>query len=204
MKRQPKIFSAATFLEMALEMDARIDYSQKVHPEKWMDWPSMMVRYHQLNVLLQIFTPETFKKDDFGYSLEAMLKGKFLENRKTENYKEVFAKMDKLITAQKFFPEQHLGWETYDLVNNFEECVKFKQELNRVLDFNDGIMELSYEYYYSVLETRAVLNKVSTKRLDQFLATCIDPLGRKFTQSSLIKNYSYPKEDPYEMEIDNF
>ena len=41
-------------------------------------------------------------------------------------------------------------------------------------------------------------------KLDKFLSTVIDPDNRIFSRDQLIKDYNYPKEDVYDMELENF
>ena len=133
-----------------------------------------------------------------------MLNGDFIKIREERIYKNLFLRMDKVITKSLDFLDKYKEWELHDLCFNYRDLVEYKIKLNMLLNFNAGIMEISYPYCYSAIISGDISENIKYNKLDKFLSTVIDPENRIFSRDQLIKDYNYPKEDVYDMELENF
>ncbi|MCZ2129670.1 MAG: hypothetical protein LC109_05320, partial [Bacteroidia bacterium] len=77
-------------------------------------------------------------------------------------------------------------------------------KLNEILNFNDGIMEISYPYLYSYTLTNSISRKIIFKEIDLFLSLVIDPDNRNFSKEILVKANGYPDENVYHIDLDNW
>ena len=112
--------------------------------------------------------------------------------------------MDKVITKSFDFLDKYKEWELQDLCFNYRDLVEYKIKLNMLLNFNAGIMEISYPFSFSPIISSDISENIKYDKLDKFLSTVIDPENRIFSRDQLIKDYNYPKEDVYDMELENF
>jgi hypothetical protein len=153
---------------------------------------------------LKLFVPEIYNKKDLKFSIESLLDGKFIRLRKETMYSSLFRKMDKIILKSKHFTEQQNEWRNDELEFNYRNLIDYKIKINKVLNFNNGIMEISYPYLYSYEMTNSISHKIKTENLDAFLSLVIDPANECFAKEKLIQEYDYPKEDVYEVDFENW
>ncbi|QQS28712.1 MAG: hypothetical protein IPM47_17980 [Sphingobacteriales bacterium] len=59
-------------------------------------------------------------------------------------------------------------------------------------------------YFYAVIMTDEISEKINTNAIDNFLSLTIDPLGRAIPKSKLVKDYNYPKEDVYDLDFEDW
>jgi hypothetical protein len=63
---------------------------------------------------------------------------------------------------------------------------------------------MSYPYSFSVIISEDISKSIKYNKMDDFLSSVIDPKKRIFYRDQLIKDHNYPREDVYDMELDNF
>ncbi|MBA2500092.1 MAG: hypothetical protein H0V30_10230 [Chitinophagaceae bacterium] len=172
--------------------------------EKQKDNPSRLIRIKQLDILINIFLPNINDDLPIKSKIENLIKGEFILTNNIENYKKLFLTMDETIDKSKYSFRKMNDWTLDDLQSNYENLIKFKKLTMNLLEFNDGIMEISYPYLFSVILTENIATKISLKSIDNLLATVIDPQKRTLTKAFLVKNYEYPLEDVYDIDLDNW
>ena len=205
MKRDPKKISGLTLIDKILEFISMTPNSVDWNFEKLNNFPSKLIRLKQINVLLNIFIPENIYLDDLKTNIENVVNGTFIKSRNIKLYETVFKQMDnEIITKLEYRPEKIREWSNYDLLRNYSEIIRYKQILNELLDFNNGILEISYPYFYSVIMTTDTSKKLNSKNIDNFLNLVIDPSNRIFSKTKLTKEYNYPKKDVYDIDFEDF
>ncbi len=72
------------------------------------------------------------------------------------------------------------------------------------LGHNRGIMEISYPFFFSYIVTKSISDsmRMKVKELEVILCLFIDPFQRRFTMGELVKNFDYPEEDLFEIDLD--
>lgn len=191
-----------TLIDKALEFESMTPVKSEWSLDIQKDNPSRFIRLQQLNVLLKLFTPDSFDTTDIALGLDNLFRGQFILHRDNSKYYNLYALMDKEIISSKHNPPKAYGWTLDHLIYNFTDVVNFKRNVNEVKSHNNGILEISYPYYYSVILTDKISNKIDTKNIDKFLSLVIDPLGRRFSKDDLIRDYNYPTEDVYDIDLD--
>jgi hypothetical protein len=194
--------TALTILDKALEFESMTPEKSEWTLEKLKDNPPRLIRLQQLNVLLRLFLPESFNEYEIVSGLDSLLQGQFILLREFSKYDSLFETMDSIITSSKHYPNKPNEWTLDELRHNYTDIIKFKKAINKVLNHNSGIMEISYPYLYSVTLIDQLLKKLDTKNIDEFLSLVIDPLGRTFDKAKLIQEYNYPTEDIYDIDLD--
>lgn len=204
MKHDPTEITGITLIEKLLEFTSMTTDSSSWTFEKLKDNESRLVRLRQIDCLLKIFVPEIYKSTDLKYSIENVLNGNFIRLRKDKEYSNLFVKMDNLILKSKYPVQKQEEWTVYELEYNFKNLVNYKIKLNEILNFNDGIMEISYPYLYSYTLTNSISRKIIFKEIDLFLSLVIDPDNRNFSKEILVKANGYPDENVYHIDLDNW
>ena len=204
MKHDPTEITGITLIEKLLEFTSMTTDSSSWTFEKLKDNESRLVRLRQIDCLLKIFVPEIYKSTDLKYSIENVLNSNFIRLRKDKEYSNLFVKMDNLILKSKYPVQKQEEWTVYELEYNFKNLVNYKIKLNEILNFNDGIMEISYPYLYSYTLTNSISRKIIFKEIDLFLSLVIDPDNRNFSKEILVKANGYPDENVYHIDLDNW
>ncbi len=204
MPRDPIEITGITLIEKVLEFVAMIpDSSNWVFNQMKLN-SSYEIRYRQIDVLLNYFTPEIYNKQDLKISIKHFLQGDFIELRPLSVYKDILAEMDNTIQTGKITMPQQRPWLIGDITSNYCDLINFRKKLNRLLMQNNGIMEISYPYLFSVEITDQIIRNIDTKIMDKFLGLVIDPSGQMVTKERLVNDYNYPTEDVYEIDADNW
>ena len=183
----PTHITALTLLDKALEFESMTSDRSEWDLEELKDDPPRYVRLQQLMVLLKLFTPETFNEQNIASSIDSLLNGDFIDRRDMMKYAELFKTMDEVITSAKHFHKQQNEWRSSHLQDNFTDLIAFKRKVNKVLEHNQGIMEASYPYYYSIILTSEISEELSFKKMDEFLSLVIDPQKKCYEKDTLIK-----------------
>jgi hypothetical protein len=202
LRTDPLQITAITLLDKALEFESMTSDRTEWKLEKLKDNPPRFVRLQQLIVLLKLFTPETFNNKNIGLSIDSLFNGDFILQRDIIKYAALCKTMDEVIISVKYFPKKQTEWETRHLQHNFTNAIDFKRKINKVLGHNDGIMEISYPYFYSIILTSEIAGKLNTQENDKFLSLVIDPLKNCYEKDWLIRELDYPKDDVYDIDLD--
>ena len=65
-------------------------------------------------------------------------------------------------------------------------------------------MEISYPYYFPYLVTNSISDSMGPKlrKLRSIITLLIDPFKQRFTEAKLVKEFDFPKEDLFEIDLD--
>jgi len=173
--------------------------------EKQKDNLPRLIRLQQIEVLVIVFIPELSGLKDIKTKIENIINGEFIERRPISYYNELLLDMEKTIKKAEPSWKKKNGWESSDLRHNFIDLLNFKILMNKLLQYNSGIMEISYPYLYSYVGTKDVIKKIGkigSNKFDPFLSLVIDPQSSIYTIDELVKEHNYPNEDLSEIDID--
>ena len=204
MRSEPIEITGITLLNKILEFKSNISDTKKWTLTDLQGDETNLVRFNQIQCLTKLFVHDVYTPNDLTTSIDSILNGDFINIREERIYKNLFLRMDKVITKSIDFLDKYKEWELHDLCFNYRDLVEYKIKLNMLLNFNIGIMEISYPYCYSAIISGDISENIKYNKLDKFLSTVIDPENRIFSRDQLIKDYNYPKEDGYDMELENF
>jgi len=189
-------------VEKAIEFKAMTPDPSQWSFEKQKNNEPRLVRLQQLKSLLKLFLPEIYKSTDLRGNIESIFNGNFILQRDVEIYDKLFIEMGKLIGSSKYKNFESREWEREHLRYNYQDLLRYKTTIRKLIEFNSGIMENSYPYLYSLIVSNNTSEKIDTKNLDEFLWTAIDPNKRTYHKEQLIKNYNYPDRDLFDIDID--
>jgi hypothetical protein len=204
MRSEPIEITGITLLNKILEFRSNTSDETKWTLSDLQEDRIKLVRFKQIQCLIELFVPEVYQPNDLSLPIEKLLNGDFIRMRQEKLYKKLFLKMDKVITSASDFFKKYKEWEVTELAFNYRELVEYKIKLNMVLNFNSGILEMSYPYSFSVIISEDISKSIKYNKMDDFLSSVIDPKKRIFYRDQLIKDHNYPREDVYDMELDNF
>jgi hypothetical protein len=204
LKTDPFEISGLTLLEKALEFGSmkNVEADWILNNQNYST--SRFVRLQQINILLSVFTPETFDPTNITSGYDSLLNGDFILKRDIKVYKNLIKSMDNVITTSNYYPNKMQEWSLFDLQSNYCHVVMFKNSLNNVLDHNSGMMEIGYQYFFPVIITKNIIEQIDTKEIDNFLSLVIDPKGKTISKNKIIASHNYPKEDVYDIDLDNW
>lgn len=202
LKTDPIQITAITLLDKALEFESMTSDRTAWKHEKLKDDQPRFVRLQQIIVLLKLFTPETFNDQNIASSVDNLFNGDFIYQRDITIYADLFKTMDEEITSAKHFLNQQNEWDESLLQHNFSDLIDFKRKVNEVLEHNDGIMEASYPYLYSIMLTSEISKKLNIKKMDKFLSLVIDPHKNCYEKDRLIREFNYPEDDVYDLDLE--
>lgn len=204
MKLDLKEITGLTLIDKIIEFVSMTSDPSSWTFEKQNTNPPRLIRLKQLNVLLKLFLSESFNSKDLRSNIQSVISGDFILYRDIKLYDKLFLTMDEFISRANDHPGKRKEWTSYDLKFNYKQLIKYKINLNKLLEFNSGIMEISYPYFYSVILTNEISHEVKFKNLDKFLASVIDPADKNFSKDQLIKDNNYPDVDVYDVDLDNW
>lgn len=170
--------------------------------EKLKNNPPRLIRFKQIEVLLQIFAPEIYNQNDIKLSIESTINGQFLLHRPEHIYTELFDEMETTIRRYKPKLKKSEPWQNRLLQDNFDHLMRYMIELNRISNYNSGVLVLSYPHFYAYLLSEETSTNIDTQKITSFLGTAIDPQQRLFNSSTLIKDFNYPSEDLTEIDLE--
>ena len=202
MKKDATIITAHVLLNKVFEFTSMTTDESEWSLELQKDNPPRLIRLQQIEILLNIYLRELKNNSTLNDKINYLLKGSFIQQRNIKNYQDCFAEMDNLIGQSGYKAPKEKEWNWYDLQENYLEVISYKKQLYQLLNINDGIMEMSYHHSYSVLLTDTINATINTKPIDEFLALVIDPKKSAFSKNELIRQFDYPVEDVYEVDID--
>ena len=202
MKTDRNEITALSLIEKVFKFISMTPSPQDWNIDALRDNKPRLIRLKEINILLKLYLPEIYKKDDVKGSIENMLNGEFIYARQVQNYSEVFLKMDYLIAGSMDRNQKAHQWELEELQCNYERLIDFKKMLFNLKEFNSGIVEISYPYFYSVLVSKNIFEKMDCDLLDDFLESVIAPEKKVYKKDKLILLHKYPYEDLDDIDMD--
>jgi hypothetical protein len=161
------------------------------------------IRMQQIRRLFWAFIPE-LKSKEIRDDLENFYSGEFIVTRKIEDYQKLINAMDNTILKGDcgFASKERIS--LYDMQFNYGSLLNYYIKLNKLISHNDGIMEISYPFYFSYIVTKNISKSLSSKarKIKSILALFIDPFNQKFTMEELIKDFDYPEENLLDIDLD--
>lgn len=205
MKNEPAEITGITLIDKVLEFTSMAPDPSSWTFEEQQPNASRFLRLLQIECLLNLFFPGFYKPQELQYGIESILYGGFIRGRKSEDYKNLFHKMDKVILKSKYDFKKEREWTVHELVFNYNTLLDYKRVLKRLLTFNHGTAEISYHYLYAYIKANSITDKINFKGIDEFLSNVIDPAKRTFSTATLMKEYNYPSDyDVYHIDDDNW
>jgi hypothetical protein len=202
MKKDATIITAHVLLNKVFEFTAMTPDESEWSLELQKDNPPRLIRLQQIEALLNIYLRELKNNITLKDKINYLLKGSFIQQRNIMSYQDCVTEMDNLIVQSGYKAPKVKDWDLYHLQENYLEVISYKKQLYQLLNTNDGVMEMSYHHSYSVLLKDTINATINTKPIDEFLALVIDPKKSAFRKNELIRQFDYPVEDVYEVDID--
>lgn len=190
-------------------LDTVIEFTQMTpEPEDWsfkrqkFNDPRF-IRLQRILSLLWAFIPEIKIKDE-RQAIEDFYSGNFVLSRQIQDYQKLINIMDNTILKVDSAYASKVQISLDELQFNYGNLLSYYIKLNKLINHNDGIMEISYPFYFSYLVTKNISESLKSKarKLESILALFIDPFNQKFTMEELINNFDYPEEDLFDIDLD--
>lgn len=173
-----------------------------------------LIRLKQINSLISAFIFES-KKDNFAnkikelfspqkVELQNILNGDFLEKRNFNEYSEFVLLVNKDTQVSNFISKEI---DFTDLKNVFLLFISYKKKLRQLLEFNSGWLSVSrITSFYSIQMTNSISSNLIGKYtdLDDALEMLINPKNLSFTETELISNFNFPKENLEDIDSENW
>lgn len=175
-----------------------------------------LLRLKQINSLISAFfqanTPTSFMErakklfsDDKKETIHTILSGEFLKTQNIVDFSELIELIKTTVKSHEKSEERdvHIG----HLVMPFQQLIKYKKELRRLLTFNSGWLEAgSITSRFSIYLTNSISSNLTGKysELDRALELFINPRNLSFTEHELIAKFSFPTDNLSEIDMDNW
>lgn len=94
--------------------------------------------------------------------------------------------------------------EIHHVQTIWEQLMQFRVEVERVIQYNSGVLMASDWYHCTLNATEAVCLSLweRTREIDDILAMLVDPQGRVFSREELIRHHAFPDVDLLETDCD--
>lgn len=196
-------YTALDLLNTVIEFTNMTPDSKEWNFECQKDNTPRFVRLEQIMAMMWAFVPELSAAKDIGRSIEDFCSGDFIARRPIEHYASLLDEIQTTIANSHFGADKNGKISVYDLPHNYYNLLNYYVKLKKLINFNSGMMEISYPYYFSYIVTGSVSNSISSNAeiLSRLLVKFIDPLGQSFTKDELIERYYYPDEDLLDLDL---
>ena len=171
-----------------------------------------LIRLKQIDSLISAFIPE-IKNTNLTEKLTGLISskktkltkvvsGEFIENRSLDAYI-VFTNLIKQEAESSTLNKIDIT----DIKNTFILLMSYKKNLRQLINFNNDWLEVSR---ITSLFSIKLTNKISSNllgqydELDEVLELIINPKNLSFSETELISNYNFPKDDLDEIDLDNW
>lgn len=197
-------YTAVDLLEKVIEFTNMTPDPKDWSFEVQMKNDPRFVRLQQILSLSWAFIPESVYSKGIREIIEKIYSGEYIHSRQIENYRKLYEYMDKTILKSNFEIAPKRKMDLHDLQNNYRDLLNYYLKLNRLVNHNKGIMEISYPYYFPYLVTESISKSIipKSRKISATLSIFIDPIKRKFTEAELIQNFDFPTEDLFEIDMD--
>jgi hypothetical protein len=177
-----------------------------------------LIRLKQINSLINAFfqtrTPTNFiekaKKifsTDKSETIHTILSGDFLKEKSISDFSELVKYMETTVKAHEKFEDEKREITVGHLIMPFQQLVKYKKEVRRLLTFNSGWLEASsMTSRFSIYLTNSISSNLTGKysELDKALELFINPKQLSFTEDQLIAKFNFPTDNLKEIDMDNW
>jgi hypothetical protein len=162
------------------------------------------VRLKQIQALMNVFIPELMYSKGIRESIEDFYSGDFVRSRQIEDYRKLLGIIGKTIDKSDFRTDRKQKIDISDLRDNYLNLLSYYLKLNSLINHNNGIMEISYPYFFPYILTNSISDTLSSKarKLEPILALFIDPFKRRYTENEMIKQFDYPVVDLIDLDLD--
>jgi hypothetical protein len=162
--------------------------------------PPRLVRLRRLRALAKAF--------DVQPGFEALWSAKFVQQRPFEHYQPFVQRV--MRESETLFPEalrsMHRPMETWDIEHVYERLFQFlMRHAYPMLAFNDGVMEASGVYLYTVRRVNHSLAGLPEliRPIEELAGLVIDPASRSFSPEELMA-HGWPDVDLFELDLDYY
>lgn len=197
-------YTAIDLLDKIIEITRITNYSKEWSLEMQMKNKPRFVRLQQIHSLMWAFIEDLYITEDIQGGIESIYSGEFFLLKPIEDYKNLLDLIYKTIAKSDFIGVKERELNIYDLQENYCNLLSFYLQLNKLVNHNKGIMEISYPYLFPYLVTKDISQSIDSeaKKIRAILASCIDPYNNKYTELELISKFDYPTDDLFEIDID--
>jgi hypothetical protein len=199
---QNEQINGTSLIEKILDFISLVPDHNDWNIEKLKNNPPRFIRLIQIKAILQIYVPEVYIENDIKLSIENTINGQFLLHRPEHIYTELFDEMETTIKRYKPNLKKSEPWLNRLLQDNFDQLMQYMIELNRISNYNSGVIVLSYPHFYAYLLSQQISANIDTQMITSFLGTAIDPQKRVFNSNTLIKDFNYPPEDLSKIDLE--
>ena len=176
------------------------------------------IRLKQINALINAFFPENTatnliertKKlfsDSKNDTIHTILSGDYLNKQNINDFSELVDLIKSTVRTKENFESEEREIHIGHLIMPYQQLIKYKKELRRLLTFNSGWLEASsMTSRFSIYLTNSISNNLTDKYsdLDKALELFINPKNLSFTEAELIAKHHFPTDDLHEIDVDNW
>ena len=197
-------YTAVDLLKKVIEFTNMTPNPEEWTFEKQVDNDPRFVRLQQIQALIWAFIPELLCSKGIRENIESFYSGEFIQTRQIEDYGRLLDNMDKTISKSSFYDAPKEKIDLNDLQDNYRDLLNYYLKLNNLLSHNKGMMEISYPYFFPYLVTNSISDSMGPKlrKLRSIITLLIDPFKQRFTEAKLVKEFDFPKEDLFEIDLD--
>jgi len=197
-------YSAVDLLEKVIEFTNMTPDPNDWSFEVQMKNDPRFIRLQQILSLMLAFVPELYFLKEIRESIENFYTGEFIANKSIKEYSNLLDEINKTIAKSEFKGAREGKINVYDLQDNYRNFLNYYLKLNKLVNHNKGMMEISYPYFFPYILTKEISQSIDSeaKKIKAILASYIDPKNRIFTEDELIKEFDYPTDDLFEIDLD--
>ncbi len=132
--------------------------------------------------------------------IESFLSGDFILNREFIEYPNVKSLIENEV------PLRFDKFNAYNVQSFYRHLMNYRMTIEETLQYNSSIMEASGLGVRASIRLTSELNKellIKLEKIEIFLFEIINPENLNFDQDILINKFNFPKEDLFEIDIDN-
>lgn len=201
-----QIFKATDLLDAIIELE-RIH----THIQYWDEnqlFNSNHPRFYRL-IRIRALSMAFFNHSDNNF-ISAITNGKFISNFTLEERRTIFKKTSNIFksSSSHYDPKRKINYELQFDPSHLKLCFnhlfRFKHKLLSFID-SGGIEASSYLFVNSVLFANRIKSSVDKElvdQLDQILEIFLNPNANTFSRKTLEEEYSFPKVDLKQVDIE--
>ena len=176
---------AIDLLHKYLELRSRTPDLNEWTEERLVDNPPRLLRLQQLRALFQAF--------GIVWDPVAFTTGQFIQ----PDYPRYAVVLTRAATEMPIIVAGELSQERYHLPILFAILLRYRETLDRGLNFAGGVAEASGLAYYAYAKVEQLNREIRGKLaiVEDVLAALISPEGRSFSIDELARDYGYPDVD---------
>jgi hypothetical protein len=184
-----RIITARTLLLKFLELRGLSSQLADWTEERFSENPPRLIRLRRLVAIFRAF--------DIPWDPASFVRGEFIQPEQPR-YAGLFSKL----VAQ--MPKGLEPWQRHRLPEFFAMLFGYREKVNGVLEYFSGLYEATGLTLFAYLKG-SQLNQVIQDKLgdiEDILVELISPEAATFTVEQLSKNFGYPKDDLFKIDLD--